>query len=147
MGGKVNSRKPQMKLVGGSGDGTKKDSPIPSPHEVFKVARSAVQEMVGEVLDVARSDTAHVAKVLGEKIAMLYTEEVKTAIMVNSLVEILIEKGILTKDEFKSRVDKNSAETQQMYQRATEAVRTAKPPAQPEPGGADANGREQEVGG
>lgn len=119
MGGKVNGR--NLKLVKGP---QKPSGGLPTPQEVFNVARSAVHEIVEQAVGVAMDDTSNVAKVLGEKIAMLYTEEVKTAIMVNSLVEILIEKGILTKEEFKGRVDKNSAETQQTYQRATEAMRT-----------------------
>lgn len=119
MSGKVNGRK-GMKLV--KVPDPKKPG-IPSPGEVFRVARSAVQEIVEQAVGVAMEDTSNVAKVLGEKIAMLYTEEVKTAIMVNSLVEILIEKGILTKEEFKARVDKNSTETQLTYKRATEAAR------------------------
>jgi len=139
MGGKVNSRKPEMKLVRGADK--KSGGAIPTPGEVFRVARQAVQEIVAESLDISRRDTAEVARVLGEKIAMLYTEEVKTAVMLNSLVELLIEKGVLTKEEFKARVDKNSAETQKTYQQATAAMQAARQ------GGQDADGRKQEVGG
>lgn len=84
---------------------------VPSKEEVAHVAREAV-----------RPDLAAVADALGKRIAHLYGEEVKTAVILNSLAEMLIEKGVVDKAKLQERVTKNQKDMQDMYKQAVAAA-------------------------
>lgn len=43
---------------------------------------------------------------LNEKFTIMYSEQYKTAVSVNALVEMLIEKGLFTKEEIEAKVTK-----------------------------------------
>lgn len=90
---------------------------MPSPEAVRRVAQEAARHDVGEV-----------ARVLSEKISMIFAEEVKSAVLLNALIEILIQKGVFTKDEYKELVKKREEETQDRYVRAKEAIRRGEDP-------------------
>jgi hypothetical protein len=100
-----------------AGEGQPKVVVMPSPEAVRRVAQEAARHDVGEV-----------ARVLSEKISMIFAEEVKSAVLLNALIEILIQKGVFTKDEYKELVKKREEETQDRYVRAKEAIRRGEDP-------------------
>jgi len=139
MSGKVNNR-PDLKVVKGGPKGPEKK--MPTPQDVSTLAAQVAREVVAGLVGSVQRETSEIVKVLSDKIAILFAEEVKTAVMVNSMAELLIEKGVFTKDDFKKRVEKNTAEAQKNYERVTEAMI-----AQQAAGETDADGRKQEMGG
>jgi len=119
MKGQVSGRNGKViQFQQGPGGASPKVVMVPTPKEIEEVARQA-----------ARRDVAEVAKVLGEKVAMVYVEEVKSAVLINALIEILVSKGAFTKEEFKALVKKRDDETKDRYVKATEAIRQGRDPA------------------
>lgn len=84
---------------------------VPSKEEVAATAREATRENIMVV-----------AEALGTQIAKLYTEEVRSAVIINSLAELLIAKGVITKAELQALVEKNEKAMQANYKKAAEAV-------------------------
>lgn len=115
-GGIVSKKGKVIQMPGGARQNQPKVVQIPSKEEVAATAREATRENI-----------MMVAEALGSKIATLYTEEVKTAVILNTLAELLIEKGIISKTDLQARVTKNEKVMQATYrQKAAEMTKAAK---------------------
>lgn len=82
---------------------------VPSKEEVQAEARRAVLP-----------DLSKVAESLGGRIAVLYAETAKTAVILNSLAELLISKKIIGKDELQAISMKNGKDLEDQYRAAVE---------------------------
>lgn len=105
-----------IQMPGGARQIQTKVIQVPSKEEVAATAREATRENI-----------MMVAEALGSKIATLYTEEVKTAVILNTLAELLIEKGVISKTDLQARVTKNEKGMEATYRKkAAEMTKAAK---------------------
>jgi hypothetical protein len=109
-------KKPNITIIkGGANTRT-----VPTKEEVAMMAREAVLPSLRQMV-----------QPLSDRIAQLYVEGVKTAVILNSLAEILIEKGVISKEELQARVTKNQGITEENYRNAVQKREQAsKAPAQ-----------------
>jgi hypothetical protein len=89
---------------------------IPSKEDVQAEARRAVLP-----------DLSRVAESLGERIAILYAETAKSAVILNSLAELLISKKIISKDELQDLSLKNGKDLEDQYKKAVEKAKEVDP--------------------
>lgn len=87
---------------------------VPTMQEVAEVARQAIIPDLQKML-----------QSMGDRITHLYTEETKTAVILNSLAEILIMKGVISKEELQKLVTTNQDILQKNYKQAAERMRKA----------------------
>jgi hypothetical protein len=73
---------------------------------------------------------------LNEKFSIMYSEQYKTAVSVNALVEMLIEKGLFTKEEIEAKVTKmheQEIEKQQEISERKAVIASGKAKVLPDP--------------
>lgn len=81
-----------------------------TPQEVIVLAKDAARaEIVATTKAIASTVQQTMARAMGplnEKFALLMSEQYQTAITMNALIEVLEEKGLVTKAELEARVTK-----------------------------------------
>ncbi len=87
---------------------------VPTKQEVTQLVREALLPDIKRILDTMSGRIAH-----------LYTEEAKTAVILNSLAELLIMKGVVEKDKLQALVVQNQKVLEENYRRATEQMKAA----------------------
>lgn len=113
-----------------------KGKTIPTKEEVAMMAREAVLPSIRTVLNQ-----------MSERITTLYVEQAKTAVILNSLAELLIEKSLISKQDLQARVTKNQEAAEANYRRAVGEARAKgeekppEPPSEPVPQTVCENGK------
>jgi len=103
-------KKTSFKVI--EGGNFKAGKTVPTRDEVEAAAREAVLPSIRPILNQ-----------ISERITVLYVEQAKTAVILNSLAELMIETGLISKQDLQVRVTKNQAVVEENYQRSVKEAR------------------------